>query len=382
MSDERYDLAIVGAGIVGLAHALAAARRGLRAIVIDRDARANGASIRNFGFVTVTGQSAGAIWERARRARDVWAEIAPRAGIPIVHRNECVIVHSREALDVLEQFAAGEMGEGCEVLTPQQLARRVPMARPDGVAGALWSPHELRVEPRTAIPSLASYLERMHGVTIRRSAQVHAIAAPRIDTSAGSLFAHRIVVAPGPDLVSLFPDVHARQGVRLCKLQMLRLGAQPPGWTLPAAIMSDFGLIRYAGFSAQRSAAALRMRLTAEQPELIARGIHLIVVQSADGSLIVGDSHEYGAAPDPFFSSDVEAAMLRLAESVLRIPNREVIERWIGLYPQSESCESFVEVLDAHTRLVQVTTGNGMSTAFGLAEEVIGELCGGILARL
>jgi D-hydroxyproline dehydrogenase subunit beta len=382
MSEERYDVAIVGAGIVGLAHALAVARRGLRAIVIDREARANGASIRSFGFITVSGQSAGAIWQRARRTRDVWDEIALQARIPIVQRNECVIAHSREALDVLEEFAAGEMGEGCELLAPQQLARRVPMARPDEVAGAFWSPHELRVEPRTAIPALASYLEKVHAVTIRRGVQVRAIAAPRIDTCAGSLFAQRVVVAPGPDLVTLFPDVHARHGVRLCKLQMLRLGAQPAGWTLPASIMSDFGLVRYAGFSAQPSAAALRARLTAEQPELIARGIHLIVVQSADGSLVVGDSHEYGAAPDPFFSSDVEAAMLSLAESVLRIPNREVIERWIGVYPHSESCESFVEALDARTRLVQVTTGNGMSTAFGLAEEVIGELCGGILARL
>jgi D-hydroxyproline dehydrogenase subunit beta len=382
MSDERYDIAIVGAGIVGLAHALAAARRGLRAVVIDREARSNGASIRNFGFITVTGQSAGAIWQRARRARDVWAEITPQAGIPIVHRNECVIAHSREALDVLEEFAAGEMGEGCELLAPHELARRVPMARPDTVAGALWSPHELRVEPRTAIPALASYLERAHGVTIRRGVQVRAISAPRIDTSAGSVFAQSVVVAPGPDLVTLFPDVYARRRVRLCKLHMLRLGAQPPGWRLPASIMSDFALIRYAGFSAQSSAAALRARLTSEQPELIAHGIHLIVVQSADGSLVVGDSHEYGAAPDPFFSSDVEAAMLRLAESVLRIPNREVIERWIGLYPHSESCESFVEALDARTRLVQVTTGNGMSTAFGLAEEVMADLCGGILARL
>jgi D-hydroxyproline dehydrogenase subunit beta len=382
MTEERYDVAIVGAGIVGLAHALAAARHGLRAIVIDREARASGASIRNFGFITVTGQSAGAIWQRARRARDVWAEIAPQAGIPIVHRSECVIAHSREALDVLEEFAAGEMGEGCDVLTPEQLALRVQMARPGDVAGALWSPHELRVEPRMAIPLLASYLERAHGVTIWRSVQVHAIAAPRIETSAGSLFAQSVVVAPGPDLVTLFPEVHARHGVRLCKLHMLRLGVQPAGWTLPAAIMSDFGLIRYPGFSAQPSAAALRARLSAEQPELVARGIHLIVVQSADGSLVVGDSHEYGAAPDPFFSTDVETAMLRLADSVLHIPNREVIERWIGLYPRSDSCESFVEAIDARTRLVQVTTGNGMSTAFGLAEEVMAELCGGILARL
>jgi glycine/D-amino acid oxidase-like deaminating enzyme len=59
VSQPRYDLAIVGAGILGLAHALAAARQGRRVVVIDREARAIGASVRNFGFVTVTGQSAG-----------------------------------------------------------------------------------------------------------------------------------------------------------------------------------------------------------------------------------------------------------------------------------------------------------------------------------
>ena len=57
----RYDVAVVGAGIVGLACALAAARRGLSVVVIDRDAQANGASIRNFGFVTVTGQPRGRV---------------------------------------------------------------------------------------------------------------------------------------------------------------------------------------------------------------------------------------------------------------------------------------------------------------------------------
>ena len=61
---NSYDLAVVGSGICGLAHALAAARRGKRVIVLDRDAQANGASIRNFGFITVTGQEAGECWLR------------------------------------------------------------------------------------------------------------------------------------------------------------------------------------------------------------------------------------------------------------------------------------------------------------------------------
>jgi D-hydroxyproline dehydrogenase subunit beta len=371
--DERYDLAIVGAGIVGLAHALAASRRGLHVVVLDRQARAVGASIRNFGFITVTGQSA-ATWQRARRTREIWDEIAPLAGIPIVHRNECLIAHSAQALDVLREFLATEMGVGCELLSPDRLAQRVPMARLESVTAALWSPHDLRIEPRTAIPALAAFLESRLGVTIRRGVHVRAVETPEVITSQGVVYAHRVVVAPGPDLATLFPEVHARTGTRLCKLHMLRLAPQPANWRLPAAIMSDLGLIRYQGFSAMPSAGALQAFLATTEPKLLAHGIHLIVVQSADGSLIVGDSHEYGPSHDPFFSSEVEALMLQLAHAVLEIPQSRVLERWIGIYPQSESCEWFVDAPNARTRIVEVTTGNGMSTSFGLAEEVIEEL--------
>jgi D-hydroxyproline dehydrogenase subunit beta len=367
---ERYDLAIVGAGIVGLAHALAAARRGLRVVVLDREARAVGASIRNFGFITVTGQSP-QTWARAARTREIWEEIAPLAGIPIVHRNECVIVHSSQALDVLREFVATEMGAECLILNADQLAQRVPMANVEGVTGALWSPHDLRIEPRTAIPALAAFLESGLGVTIRRGVHVRAVQTPEVITNHGTVYADRVIVAPGPDLGTLYPEVHARMNARLCKLHMLRLAPQPSDWRLPAAIMSDFGLIRYRGFSAQPSAAALAALLEAAEPKVLAHGIHLIVVQSADGSLIVGDSHEYGAVHDPFFSSEIESLMLRLAHSVLHIPEGKVLERWIGIYPQSESCEWFVDAPDPATRVVQVTTGNGMSTSFGLAEEVI-----------
>ena len=43
MTSERVDLAIVGAGIVGLAHAVEAVRRGLSVVVVERDERATGA---------------------------------------------------------------------------------------------------------------------------------------------------------------------------------------------------------------------------------------------------------------------------------------------------------------------------------------------------
>jgi glycine/D-amino acid oxidase-like deaminating enzyme len=139
MQNEKYDLAVVGAGIVGLAHALIAARRGLKVIVVDRDAQANGASVRNFGFVTVSGQQAGDCWRRAMRSRDIWAEIAPQAGIAVTHRGLAVAARYAESLPVLEAFLGTPMGAGCKLLGPEQARAAIPGLRDDVRA---WSaPH-------------------------------------------------------------------------------------------------------------------------------------------------------------------------------------------------------------------------------------------------
>ena len=371
-SGENFDVLVVGAGILGLAHALAAVRHGLRVCVIDRDAAAIGASIRNFGFITVTGQQAGITWRRACRARDVWRDIAQPAGIEILQRGTLICARRHEAFAVLEDFAAGPMGEGCSMISRQELSAYAPAVRPD-LFGGLQSPHELRVESRTAIPLLAAWLERAEAVRFVRGAAVSAVEPGAVHAAGCRFAAPRIVVCPGPDLVSLFPEAMARRNVTLCKLHMLRVA--PPGWRLPSPVMSDLGLVRYLGYAASPSLPGLRARLEAEQAEWLVDGIHLIAVQSADGSLVVGDSHHYGATPDPFQYRSVEDKILAELAAVLDIPAPEVIERWTGLYPSGSEI-AFIETVAEGVRLVQVTSGTGASTAFAIAEETIAELLG------
>jgi FAD dependent oxidoreductase TIGR03364 len=367
--ERAFDCLIVGAGIIGLAHALAAARRGLRVGVLDREARPIGASVRNFGFITVTGQQQGITWRRALRSRDVWAEVAPQAGIEVTQRGLLMCARRPEALRCLEEFAAGPMGDGCRVLRGDAL--RHPL-RGD-VLGALQSPHELRVESRTAIPLLTQWLTQARGVTLLPRVAVHAVRSGTVETSAGRFGAPHIVVCPGPDLVTLFPEITARRQITLCKLHMLRVA--PPGWTLPAPVMSDLGLVRYLGYADCASLPALRARLEAEQAAWLADGIHLIAVQGADGSLVVGDSHHYADSPDPFQPRDVDDRMLAELSAVLDIPHPEVIERWVGVYPSGADV-AFHEAPMPGVRLVMVTSGTGASTGFAIAEETIADLLG------
>jgi glycine/D-amino acid oxidase-like deaminating enzyme len=345
--DRQTDLLVVGAGIVGLAHALAAARRGLRVTVVDRDAQANGASVRNFGFVTVTGQQAGACWRRAIRSRDVWLEVAPQAGIEVVHRGLCVAARRPEAEAVLQAFAATGMAEGCRLLTPRQAREYVPALREDALRAVLWSPHELRVESRDAMPE--------------------------VDTTAGRWRAQAAIVCAGDDFLTLYPQRLAAFRLARCALQMMRLRPEAPV-ALGAAVMSDLGLVRYLGYAELEPAAALRRAIQAEEPEMLEHGVHLIAVQSADGTLVVGDSHHTADTPPPFGRDEVDALILREFERVLAMPARRVVERWIGTYATAPDRLALTDAPADRVRVVVVTSGTGASTAFAIAEETIAAL--------
>src|SRR4029079_3561544 len=134
-----YDLVVVGAGIVGLGSALAAAKKGKRVAVVERDSASIAASIRIFGFVTVSGQRRGAHWQRARRSRDVWAEVAPKAGIEIVHRGTTILARRPEAVAVADAFLRTEMGEVCRLLTAGEAAAMAPALRRGQGAEVLYS---------------------------------------------------------------------------------------------------------------------------------------------------------------------------------------------------------------------------------------------------
>lgn len=367
MVQGAYDLAVVGGGVIGLAHAVLAARSGLKVALVERQARAIGASIRNFGFITVTGQQRGEVWRMARRSCQIWQEIAPAAGIDILQRGLALHARYPESQDVLDAFLATEMGEGCRVSPSAETA--MPFAARGWV---LRSPHEVRVESRDAIPALSRYLVSLGGDVICGTA-VTGIESGCLHLSGGELRAERIVVCPGDDFQTLFPGRLA--GLSRCQLQMLRLA--DPGFRLPSPVMSDLGLVRYLGYADLPEAATLKARLEQEKPDHLANGVHLIVVQSADGSLIVGDSHHYDAAPEPFASEAVDDLILDEYAAVLGAPP-PVLARWTGTYAVASDRLFLIDEPMPDVRLVVVTCGAGASLSFGLAERVLGHFEGEI----
>lgn len=371
MNSKKYDLAVVGAGIVGLAHAWLAAKSGLSVIVIDRDPRCVGASIRNFGFITVTGQRDGDTWRRAKRSRDLWHEIATQANISICHQGLTLGAQRPEAMAILEAFNQTSMGEECILLTQDDLARMNPAVRSESCVGGLYSPHELRVESRDAIPQIASWLSSHFNVEFLFNCEVLDCGLPQIETSGGSIRAERIVLCPGTELNGVAKRYLQEYELSLTQLQMLRVRPSAP-LKLSSAVMTDLSFVRYAGYTGLGCHKELLSRLEVEESDSLAAGIHLIVVQSDDGSLVVGDSHHPASPYEPYAIEAVDRLILKHLEQTLLLTQYEVTHRWTGRYPVGlAEHDALILAPQSDIRVVSVTSGTGASTAFGLAEEVM-----------
>ncbi|MEV0612171.1 TIGR03364 family FAD-dependent oxidoreductase [Nonomuraea sp. NPDC050404] len=366
-SIDSADLVVVGAGIVGLAHAVDAVRRGLSVAVVERDERAVGASVRNFGHGCFTAQSGDAL-RYATAARAAWLDLAKEAGIWLGDGGTVVVARADDEYAVLEEFSAARDGQAV-LLDGREVADRVPVG--PGVVGGAWLPMDLRVDPRQAVHAIAAWLAR-RGVRFHWAASARLVEPGAVITGRGRIDAGRVVVAIGHHVDRLFPDLAERAGLRRCALHMLRV-ADPHGRRVDPAVLTGFSLLRYDGFTACPTGPALRARLTAEHPELVGIGLNLMFTQRPDGDLTIGDTHAYGGTFDPFRDDTLDRHVLAETARLLGADRLVVRERWRGVYASAP--EPFLIAAPmAGVRVVSVTSGIGMTTALGLAPEVLDDL--------
>jgi FAD dependent oxidoreductase TIGR03364 len=369
---RRADVAVVGGGIVGLAFAWEAARRGRSVVLFDRHARPRGASVRNFGMVWPVGQPPGPDYVRALRARARWLELRDAAGIWVA---ECGSVHAARRDDedaVLREFAAAApaLGAQCEYLPAPAAAARFPALNPDGLKGALHSPAELAVNPPEALARLPHFLAERYGVQLRLGSAVTSVEVPEVRTAAGEAWhADRAFVCSGTDFETLFPEVFAGSGIRLCKLQMMRTRPQPGGWRLGPHVAGGLTLCHYRAFELCSTLPALKARVAAELPEYVRYGVHVMAAQHDTGEVVIGDSHEYGADVTPFDKPEIDALILDYLREMIRLPEWEVAARWHGVYAKHPT-KSFVTQEPRPGCVVAVAPGGaGMTLAFGIAHD-------------
>lgn len=369
--ERSAEIAIVGAGILGLAHAYLAAKAGKSVVVFEKSPRASGASVRNFGMIWPIGQPAGGMLEMALRSRELWLEVLTQAGLPCRETGSLHLAYRDDEADVVREFA--EVGPGlgyeCSWLDSAQVLKKSRAVQPDGLIGALWSSTEFTVDPRQILQSLPAFLAERFGVQFFFGTLVTGIDAPAIETSIGRWRADRVIVCSGDDFQTLYPEHFAACGLIRCKLQMMRTAVQPGGWQLGPSLAAGLTLRFYPAFQICATLPALSKRIAEETPEYDRWGIHALVSQTADGALTLGDSHEYGLHVDAFNKQEIDDLILDYTRGFLRAPDLTVAERWYGVYAKHPEKPLVVMSPQNGVRIVASPGGSGMTLSFGVAEQ-------------
>ncbi|NML37128.1 TIGR03364 family FAD-dependent oxidoreductase [Chitinophaga sp. G-6-1-13] len=373
MQQQQADVAVVGAGIVGLAMAYKLASKGKKVVLFERNSRAISASIRNFGLVWPVGQRAGKMYQRAMHSRSVWKELAAATGLQCQETGSLHLVYEKDELAVLEEFAAAAPANGfdCQLIAPENIGQYTRAIKTKGLQGALWSPTEMTVNPRQASATIARHLEAKMNVTVRFNTAVNGISMPYIETKDEKWKVDQVYVCSGADFETLYPAAYATAPLTKCKLQMMRTIPQPGNWQLGPALCAGLTLAHYASFNDCAALVPLKQRFAQEMPEYVKWGIHLLISQNGAGELTIGDSHEYGPDFEPFDKAFINDLILKYMHTFLEAPTYTIQEQWHGIYPKlTNGATELVLSPEKDVTIVNALSGAGMTLSFGLAEEL------------
>lgn len=364
---------VIGAGIVGLATARALVTRGYQVTVIERSSKAVGASIRNFGMVWPIGQPEGTLYNRALKAKSIWKEVLAEAKCWFHEGGSLHMAYQNDELEVIKQFVEVSDYRPVKVLNAAETLEMSPAVNGNGLLGSLYSADEMIVDPREAIAGVARYLQEKWHVTFHWDTAISQINYPHVSSGSKSWSADEIFVCSGQDFETLYPAEFAAAPLTKCKLQMLRLEAQPNDWKIGSSLCGGLSLIHYDGFKAAPSLAGLKARYQEEYSEYLKWGIHVMASQNGLGEITVGDSHEYALTFDPFDREFINQMILDYLGTFAQFKSPKVSQTWNGIYPKMTNGKTEIVLKpEQGVTIINGLGGAGMSLSFGLCDEVIG----------
>ncbi|MCT9009565.1 NAD(P)/FAD-dependent oxidoreductase [Streptomyces rhizosphaerihabitans] len=196
------DVVIVGAGMVGAACALYAARAGLAVAVVDRGPVAGGTTGAGEGNLLVSDKEPGPELDLALLSGRLWADLAEERAEAIEYeaKGGVVVAPTPESLAALEAFAAGQRTAGVltEPVATDQLHDLEPYLAP-GLAGAVHYPQDTQVMPALAAAHLlrASGARLLTGRTVTEVLRARDGSVRGVRTDRGDLYAPAVVNAAG-----------------------------------------------------------------------------------------------------------------------------------------------------------------------------------------
>lgn len=380
--NNEYDLVVVGGGVLGTFHAYHALENGLKVALIEKDGKPQGATIQNFGQVVPSGMNAK--WQAyGRESLQIYKKIQKKFDISVRQEGSIYLASDDEEVQLLEELHKINRSNtyASELLTKNQCLAKYPGLRNDYVKAGLFFPEEIMLEPRLMIGKLHRYLEQMglalffNKTVIECNALTKGIQVHTSDNR--SLSGSKVIICNGSDFKTLYPQLFNESDLVVSKLQMMQTKPQQH-YRLPSSVLTGLSIRRYEAFAECPSYAAIKAREDANTLEKL-WGVHILFKQTLDGSIILGDSHEYAPACQVSdlgidLNMDIDNFIVQEAKKIFDLPTFEIQNRWCGLYSQCTGSDIFQHTIDRNIHIVTGIGGKGMTGSAGFAKQNINSI--------
>ncbi|HCW07668.1 MAG TPA: TIGR03364 family FAD-dependent oxidoreductase [Cytophagales bacterium] len=384
MSAESFDVIVVGAGVLGTFHAYHAARSNKKVLLLEKDLSPVQATVRNFGQIVPSGMSSD--WfDWARRSLEIYSSIQNEFDISLRRNGSIYFASNSEEVQLIHELHSimKERDYPSQLLSTNECGERWPRIKSDYVKEGLFFPSEFSAEPETMIYKLLTYVSEKLKIDYRPNAAVISCqpkgSLVSVETSNNQKFlAEHVIICNGSDFKLLFPEWFAQSGIVVSKLQMMRT-IPLKNIPLKGNILTGLTIRRYESFEECPSFPSLKNldHLT----ELKKWGIHILFKQAIDGSIIIGDSHEYASVNKIEnlkyeINSHVNELILHEASRIVDFDVYQIASTWAGFYSQHPEKDIIEMDFENRIHIRTAIGGKGMTSSAGYAEASIQKIYG------
>ncbi|TVZ25855.1 FAD dependent oxidoreductase TIGR03364 [Gillisia sp. Hel_I_86] len=382
--EDKYDLIVVGGGVLGTFHAYHALKKGFRVALIEKDAKPMGATVRNFGQVVPSGMNLK--WQAyGRESLRIYKEIQQVFDISLRQNGTVYLASNQEEQQLLEELFQINQRNNYEsrLLSKNECLKNYRGLKSSYALAGLYFPQEVTIEPRTMIYKLHRYLNEeyslhiLYNTAVTNCITVNNNVEVSISKRAEPLKAKKVIVCNGNEFKVLFSEIFEKSNIEVTKLQMLQTKPQV-NYTLPGSILTGWSIRRYEAFVECPSYQEIKSREAVHSKQK-KWGVHILFKQAVDGSIIIGDSHEYTTVDkiDQLgfdLDQNIDNFMLNEAKKIFQLPNFDIQRRWYGLYSQCTSKDLFVYDIDENIHIATAIGGKGMTGSAGFSKENINRI--------
>lgn len=377
-SQNVYDCIIIGGGILGSFHAYYAAKMELNVLILEKDVKPNKATVQNFGMVATGSIATSGSWKKfANNSNDIYRMLQKEipGGITLRKEGSYLVAIEEQECDILGEIS--RLVSGISLMDRDEISETIPSIKASYAKSGLYFPADMSLDPKEFIHIFHKHISRKKNLKILYDSPVISVKKKgeslHVTTQAGNTYeVNHFLICSGTDFQMLFHQHFLQSGLKICKLQMLR---SEPVSRIPANILSDLSIRRYPLF---KKAQSLQKLLQSVRGDIYQKyGIHLLIKQTDNGSLIIGDLHQYYSLDSSINyenSSEINSLILSYLQKMFSFENLKISHTWNGYYMVNPGKEIYNEEIFERVHVITGIGGKGISTGPGFSKHNIQQI--------